>query len=164
MSGVTLIHAESDTEPECEVSFGAGHLAQDDKTDMRRVTMRFSLCYFARTGYHEDSGGVESIGYRVAYPEPPPDGLDYLNWWRDRWHQDGLCPDSGFFVAESSAWLASLPEQFRRDSNHYVIDGRDGYVELIAQGFEWNEWIWKDGLRDDVPSNGPIVDQGSSSV
>ena len=164
MSGVTLIHAESDSEPECEVVFGAGRLTSEGKTDMRRVAIRFSRCYFARTGHHDDSEGVESLGYRVAYPEPIPDGLAYLEWRRDRWHQDGFCPDSGFFVAESSEWVASLPEQLRRDSHHYVIDGRDGYVELIAQGFVWKEWIWKDGLRDDVPSKEPSVDQGTSNA
>lgn len=164
MSGVTLIHSESDTEPECEVVFGAGRLTHEDKTDMRRVAIRFPLCYFVRTGFHNDDEGVESIGYRISYPEPRPDGADYLTWRHNRWRDDGFCPDSGFFVAESSAWLESLPEPFRKDSHHYVIDGRDGYVELIAPGFEWKEWIWKDGMREDVPAKGPITDQGTSNA
>lgn len=67
-------------------------------------------------------------------------------------------------MAQSSEWLSQLPEQFQTDSEHYVIDGRDGYVEVIARRFEWKEWIWQDGLRDDVPSKEPIADQGSSNA
>lgn len=74
MSGVTLSHSESDTEPECEVVFGAGRLTPEGRTDIRRIAIRFSLCYFARTGFHSDDEGMEAIGYQVNYPEPLPNG------------------------------------------------------------------------------------------
>ncbi len=162
-SGVTLIHTETDIAPVCEVVFGAGRLSESNKTDLRRVAITFSHCYYTRTGYHDDSVGVDSLGYRIDYPEPLPKISDFLDWRNDRWRSEGICPTPGFFFAESSEWLASLPEQFQQDSQHYVIDGRDGYVEVIARGFEWREWIWKDGLRDDVPSTESIEDQGTST-
>ena len=164
MSGVTLIHSESDIKPTCEVVFGAGRLTSEGRIDMRRISMIFTGCYFARTGFHDDCEGVESIGYKVNYPGMHEEGSEYLVWRKEYWLREGYCPDSGLYKAESSEWLSSIPERFRANSQHYVVDGRDGYVELIAQGFQWSEWLWERGLRDELPAKESIVASGTSKV
>lgn len=63
-------------------------------------------------------------------------------------------------VAKRSAWLESLPECLQRDFRHYVVDGRNEYVELIARQFSWREWLWTDGHREQSPARGPVVGEG----
>ncbi len=159
MSGVTLTHGESDVEPDCLVVFGGGRINGDGLVDMRRIELTFRMCYFARLSPHEDTEGIEAIGYRM---EPAYEGRmgDYLKWRSHKWTMTGLCPDSGFYFAAKSAWLASLPAFFHTNFRHYVVDGRDGYVELIASGFKWREWLWSDGHREDAPSKVPPVASG----
>jgi len=159
MSGVTLSHRETDVRPECTVVFGAGRLGDDGLTDSRRIEIDFESCYFARTGPHPDWEDIEAIGYAV---EPTFDAgqENYLDWRVRRWLETGSCPDSGFYVARESSWLRELPAPFRIDVRHYVVDGRDGYVELIARRFAWREWLWTDSTRD-AASQGPIVGEGA---
>lgn len=159
MSGITLLHGESDTKPECTVVFGAGRLREDGLTDSRRVEITFESCYFARVGPHSDTEGIEAVGYILAPPvTSAPE--DYDEWRVGQWRQTGYCPDPGFYVARQSAWLESLPDPYRRDFRHYVVDGRDGYVELIAQQFRWREWLWTNGHREQVPARQPVVGEG----
>ncbi len=159
-SGVTLIHRETDVQPECSVVFGGGRLQDSGRTDDRRIEITFNLCYYSRTGPHSDTEGVEAIGYDVVQSFEGA-GRDYLEWRQKEWQKNGLCPDSGFYVAHESAWLQSLPNFFHKDYRHYVIDGRDGYVELIAKSFKWREWLWRiPGHREDAPRTGPVVGQG----
>jgi hypothetical protein len=159
MSGVTLTHSESDVEPKCTVVFGGGRLIENGRVDSRRIEIEFSQCYHARLGPHDDSVSIEAIGYKI---DPTYDGEigDYHEWRIREWNATGHCPDSGFYVATKSAWLLSLPDFFQTDFRHYVIDGRDGYVELIAGRFTWREWLWIDSHREEAPSKGPVVGSG----
>ncbi len=159
MSGVTLVHRETDVEPECSVVFGGGRLRDEGGTDDRRIEITFKFCYFSRTGPHSDSEGVEAIDYEMAEKFDGP-WQGYLEWRRKEWERTGMCPDSGFYVASQSAWLQSLPDFFRENYWHYVVDGRDGYVELIAKNFKWREWIWKDCHRDEAVRLGPAIGEG----
>ena len=161
MGGVTLLHSESDVEPECTVVFGAGRLGADSRTDSRRVEIVFKLCYFARIGPHSDTEGVEVLGYTID-PAIACTAADYLGWRVRHWRETGNCPNSGFYVAKQSAWLRSLPDYYRQDFRHYVVDGRDGYVELIARQFKWREWVWTEGQRDllILPARSPVVGEG----
>lgn len=160
MSGVTLLHSESDTKPDCTVVFGAGRL---EPKHMCRVEIVFELCYYARTGPHSDSEGVDALGYSVDSPITY-NPATYLATRERLWRETGSCPDSGFYVAKQSTWLESLPDFFQRGSQHYVVDGRDGYVELIAHSFRWREWIWKDSHREDVPSKTPVFAEGEGNA
>jgi len=156
-SGVTLVHTESDVEPECTVRFLAGRLQDNNRTDIRHVEITFRKCYFARLGPHGDSEGIEAIGYRIDPPRPA--GLEYIDWLRQRWRETGFCPSSRFYIAKSSDWLPTLPDFFQGDFRHYVVDGRDGYVELIAREFEWREWLL---LRDEPDrAKWPLVGEGA---
>ena len=159
MSGLTLRHCETDVEPECSVVFGAGRLRDDDRTDSRRVELVFEGCYHARVGPHSDTESIEAIGYKVVELFEF-DAADYLSRRSRLWRESGLCPDSGFYVALQSVWLAVLTDHFRLGSRHYVVDGRDGYVELIARRFRWREWLWDEGERELAPSSGPMVGEG----
>ena len=163
MSGVTLTHGETDFEPECVVVFGAGRLGDDDRTDMRRVELVFEGCYHARVGPHSDTEGIESIGYQVTTCFTG-DATGYLSWRSAKWREAGICPDPHFYVAVQSAWWDGLPDHFRIGSRHYVVDGRDGYVELIARRYRWREWIWEEGDREAAPSLGPVVGEGEGDA
>lgn len=136
MSGVTLTHTETDVEPECIIVVGAGRLSEDGRTDSRRVEIVFKLCYYARVGPHSDTEGVGALGYMIEPPITCDDAEEYLGWRVRRWRETGNCPTPRFYVAKQSAWLEGLPSFFRRDFRHYVVDGRDGYVELIARNFK----------------------------
>lgn len=161
MSGVTLQHCETDAAPECSVVFGAGRLRDDDRTDSRRVELLFENCHHARVGPHSDTGGIEEIGY-TTMEQPIFDPANYLSQRLRLWKESGFCPDPGFYIAIESAWLNELPELIRLGFRHYVVDGRDGYVELIALGFRWREWLWDKGHRESAPLNGPVVGEGVS--
>ena len=159
MSGVTIVHSESPVKPECTVTLGANRLGTDGKTAMCRVEIRFELAYFARIGPHDDYVTVESIGYAIE-PTFEGDVGDYLQWRLRHWKETGNSPDSGFYVARQSEWLATVPELFRQNARHYVVDGRDGYVEVIACRYHWRKWLWEFGQREDAPSAGPVIGEG----
>lgn len=155
-SGITLTHVETDVRPECLVVLGGYRPNEDGRMRDCRVEIEFDLCYYARCGPHDDSADIESIGYRIA-GKFNGDTKDYLKWLEREWKATGSCPDSGFYVATQSAWLASVPEFYQKDFRHYVVDGRDGYVELIARRFKWREWLWEEGHREEAPSKGPVI-------
>jgi hypothetical protein len=142
------------------VVFDAGRLGNDGRTDWRRVELTFSHCYFARTGPHSDSESIEAIGYKIAGGYDGPMNERYLDWRTEQWRKTEVCPYSGFYVARKSTWLSSLPDCFRKDSWHYVIDGRDGYVELIANGYKWREMLWASAHGDGKFEAGPVIAEG----
>jgi len=141
------------------VIFGGGRLRDNGRTDDRRIELKFSCCYYARTGHHCDSETIEAIGYKFGGESEGPDNRDF-DWHRQQWRKTGTYAFSGFYVARESAWLNSLAERYRSDSRHYVVDGREGYVELIAKGFKWREWLWAGGNRDDAVNTGPVIAEG----
>lgn len=153
------MHSESDTEPACTVILGGGRLTVDNRTDSRRIDVTFKMCYHDRVGPHHDNESVESIGYEIV-DSFSGEMNSYLDWRSKTWRESGHCPDSGFYIAEESEWLPELPDFFQQGFRHYVLDGRDGYVELVATQFAWQEWMWSTGHRDDAPSKGPVVGSG----
>ena len=146
MSGVTLIHGESDTSPECRVIFGAGRLQATDLIDSRCIELTFENCAHARVSPKHDDYGLDREGFNLI-DDGSPSGVAYLKWLPSQWRQLGYCPRSGFWVALSSPWLNELRIN---GSHHYVVAGRNGYVEVIASSFSWREWEWTSGRRDDV--------------
>lgn len=161
MSGLTLRHHESGSEPECTVVLGAGRLQDDGRTDVRRVEIAFELCYYARGGCHSDAEGVEAVGCTATSPIEC-DPVDYPERRAQLWRDAGYCPDPGFYVAQQSVWLAGIPNLLQRGFRHYVVDGRDGYIELIARRYRWREWLWREGERESASMKGPIVGEGES--
>jgi len=158
-SAVTLVHSEDDVEPKCKIVLGGGRLTKGLRTDSRRIDITFKKCYHARLGPHHDSQTIEAIGYQIA-ESYTGDTNAYIDWRHRTWIETGNCPDSGFYVARQSEWIPTLPGFFQRGFQHYVVDGRDGYVELVATQFTWQEWMWSNCHRDDAPANGPVVGTG----
>jgi hypothetical protein len=159
MSGLTLRHCETDVEPECSVVFGGGRLRGDDIVDSRRIELIFEGCYYARVGPKSDTEGIDALGYEVVEPFEF-DAANYFSQRSSSWRETGFCPGSGFYFAVRSAWLAELPDRLRLDSQHFFLDGREGYVELIARRYKWREWLWNEGERESAPSKGPVVAEG----
>ena len=161
---VTLIHTETDICPECCVVLGGARLT----TDLRRIEITFEACCFTRSGPKDDNAGVEALGYELDPTTPRiPMGDDFLNRYDALWHTIGHCPDSGFYVATRSTWLESIPPLYRAGCQHYVICGRDGYVELIARGYKWleREWTrdWTSAYGGPAAMVGKILDEGTGS-
>jgi hypothetical protein len=158
-SAVTLLHTETDVAPECTVLVGAGRLRDDGKVDLRRIEITFDSCYFTRGGPHGDTEGIEALGYEV---DPRRETID-VERFSSAWQASGFCPDSGFYVAKRSSWLQSVPQIYRSGARHYVVDGRDGYVELIARGFRWRERVYTRDwtiMSGDLAFDGAILGEG----
>src|SRR5579859_5986102 len=149
MSAVTLRHMQTDVAPECTVVFGGRRLQDTENVDSRRIELTFSECRFTRVAPKDDNSGIDAVGFEVISPfsaiQDP--------WERDRqeWQRSGYWPDSGLYVAVTSAWLSNLPE-YQSRYKHYVVSGRNGYVELIAQDYSWREWLWVDSDREEAPN------------
>lgn len=162
MSGITLFHFEND-EPECTVVFGGGRLTANGRFDSRRIEITFSGCVESRFRFLGDEYELGSEGFTLDSPAErffAADPANYLLWQRQTWERDGLCPESGFWVA---AEPFEIDPRARRPRHHYVVEGRNGYIELFAEAYSWKEWIWKDINREEVPASSPVVATGSSS-
>jgi hypothetical protein len=66
-----------------------------------------------------------------------------------RWIETGACPDPGFYFSMDSGWLEAERNSWAArqrtshgpgDGVHFLLDGRDGYVEILASGFSWQAW------------------------
>ena len=131
IGAVTLTHTETDVRPECSVVLGGVGRTEKGEPDSRRIEIEFGMCYHTRT-LPLDGGGVHRI-YPVE-PRYEGDVNEYLDWLQREWMTTGLCSSPGFYVATESAWLAALGERYE-GTHHYVVVGRDGYVELIAERY-----------------------------
>ena len=58
-------------------------------------------------------------------------------------------PDPGFYFSTDSEWLEAERHSWAtrqrgaprpEDAVHFLLDGRDGYVEILASGFTWRAW------------------------
>lgn len=161
--GLTLRYSETDVEPECTVTLGGGRIQETGSTDGRAIEITFDLCWFARAGHHFDTESISSLGYSIeSLPGEPKGGPDWYAFYKEeqqRWLTSGICRRSGFYIAERSAWLEGLPDIYRDNAKHYVLDGRDGYVEVIARGFYWKEWTWQSEHRDSAMTRAPVVEE-----
>lgn len=137
-SGLSLTHTETDIAPKCCVRLGANWLTGAGSLAGREVEIVFDGCYYARVAPKSDASGIEEVGFTIVNRKAMnSDGT--VEWPPSEWVQTGICPDSGFYYATESDWMASRPIAFRRDCRHFVLSGRDGYVELIARSYKWRE-------------------------
>jgi hypothetical protein len=162
MDALTLHHMNDD-EPRCCIVFGGGRLGPDGLTDDRRIEIKFSFGYFARINVKSDNEDIEASGFDVPDQYDGP-GQDYLDWRKRRWRETGICPDSGFYLATVSPWLDSVNEQFglsHLSLRHFLLAGRDNYIELLAKDFALREWLWLEGARDQFTNPDDVVGSGS---
>lgn len=136
--GLELRHMETDVASECSVRFPAGRINADGKLDQRFVVVSFTGGAFARVQWHDDTSGVECLGY--GSPKLAVDEWPML----DTWTIGDVCPDPMFYLVLHSTWIPELPSHFARH-RHYILDGRDGCVEIVAESYHWCEWNWPVG-------------------
>ena len=137
--GLELQHAETDVGPECRVTFPAGRINADGKLDQRFVEVNFNGGAFVRVHWHEDTTGVECLGYDL--PIPVVDAWPML----DTWAVGDDCPNASFYRVLRSNWVPTLPSHFSQH-RHYILDGRDGCIEIAAERYTWREWAWPIGV------------------
>jgi hypothetical protein len=158
MSGLTLIHSEDD-EPRCSVVVGGGRMTDTGRIDSRRIELTFHECESSKFLLLGDREELDSKGYVLRSAARNVEMSRYLKWFPAEWQSSGTCPESGLWVAVSSPELNLLQPRGR---SVYVIAGRNGYVQLVATGFSWREWIWEAGDREDIPASHPVAAQGTS--
>ena len=124
-AGLELRHADTDVSPESSISFLAARATKDGKLDQRFVEIIFIGGAFVRVHWHDDTAGVECLG--LALQEPVA-GFESM-----------------FYCVMHSDWIANLPSHFSNHV-HYILDGRDGCIEIAATGYNWREWIWPTGV------------------
>lgn len=64
--------------------------------------------------------------------------VDVQRWLADfqsSWIKTGYCPDPGIYLVEESDWCQRVSSKL----NHYLIEGHDSYVEVLAEGYSWRE-------------------------
>ncbi len=137
--GLELRHIETDVAPDCSVRFLAGRINADGKLDQTFVVVKFTGGAFVRVHWHDDRSGVECLGY--GSPNVPIGQRSMF----DTWTIGDVCPDPKFYRLLHSPWIAELPSLFARH-RHYILDGRDGCIEIAAERYNWCEWNWPVGV------------------
>jgi hypothetical protein len=143
--GLTLTHSDTDTNPECSVEFGGGFQPKQELW----VKVDFHSAAFASAKPHRDDEALAQVtGYDIV-PRRRQGNLDIWQVEEEEWLRTGRCPDPGFYFstdskwrdAEQQAWAARQRGRLRPDEAvHFLLDGRDGYVEVLAAGFTWRAW------------------------
>jgi hypothetical protein len=157
MDGLTLTH-RIDDEPHCSIVFGGGRITDSGLTDDRRIEINFTSAYFARVSMKDDDADIDESGFTVLGMYQGP-SAQFLEWHRQRWQQTGLCPDPRFYMATESPWLSSVGLTHLA-LRHFVLAGRDSYIEVLASRFSWREWMWPSGPRDQYTRPNDVVGSG----
>lgn len=164
--GIRLTHSDTDVLPECSVEFGAMLPRPTRPYEEVWVKVEFELAAFASAKPHRDDEDLADVSGYDIIPRRR-DESSGLRGYRDdaEWLRTGLCPDPSFYFSTDSRWLeterrswASRQRTSRppEDAVHFVLDGRDGYVEIIASGFTWQAWHQGHPFRSEV-SGEPIM-------
>lgn len=163
--GLDLSHSDTDVVPECSVEFGARVLHDGRDYGELWVVVEFELAGFASAKPHRDDEELADVsGYEI-----PVRRREYSESMRqaeeEAWLSTGICPEPHFYFSTDSTWLRSERESwaYRQrgriepgDAIHFVLNGRDGYVEVIAAGYAWRAWRTGHPRLNDV-SGDPIL-------
>jgi hypothetical protein len=166
--GLTLTHTDTDVLPECSVEFGAMMPRSSPPYAEFWVKVDFELAAFASTKPHRDDEDLLSVsGYDIV-PKKRAGGYAASQHDEAEWLRTGVCPDPSFYFSADSRWLkAERPSWAARqrasrqpeDAVHFLLDGRDGYIEILASGFAWRAWRSGRPLRSAV-SGEPVMSGG----
>jgi hypothetical protein len=147
--GISLRHSDSDMVPECSVEFGAMIVRPTPPYEELWVKVDFELAAFASAKPHRDDEELREVsGYDII---PRRNDHSPGAWQRQEkeWLGSGVCSDPGFYFSTNSRWLelerdswAARQRTSRRadEAIHFLLDGRDGYLEILAAGFTWRAW------------------------
>jgi hypothetical protein len=129
------------------------------------VRVDFELAAFASTKPHRDDEDLlEVTGYDIV-PKRRAGGYDGVQRDQAEWLRTGICPDPSFYFSADSRWLQTerLSWAARQrtslrpeDAVHFLLNGRDGYIEILASGFSWRAWRPGRPLRSAV-SGEPVM-------
>jgi hypothetical protein len=159
MSGLTLTYMEPDVAPECSIVFGAGRMGPHERTDSRRIELQFVMASHVRASPKRDDEDIEASGFHIVGRYDGP-SQGYLKWITRNWRDTGICPDPGFYVATESDWLRSATMKYGHAPKHFILKGRECYMEILAESFSWREWLWPDGARDIYQHASDVVGSG----
>lgn len=70
----------------------------------------------------------------IPYAASEQDPEKWLEDFGSLWLKSGNCPDPGVYIVEQSNWN---PSGLHNDFTHYLIEGHDSYVEVLAKGISW---------------------------
>ncbi len=146
--GLTLHHEDTDVLPACSVEFGV--LMQPGvPSEELWVRVDFEAAAFASASPHRDDEDLADVtGYDIV-PRRTVDGPAERQLEEEEWNRTELCPDPGFYFSTDSAWLdrsrrlwadRQRMDRSPQDAVHFLMDGRDGYLEILASGFTWRAW------------------------
>lgn len=168
--GLSLAHSDTDVGPECSVEFGGMFVKPTRPFKELWVRVDFTLAAFVMAKPHRDDEELSDVtGYDIV-PRRAPFTLESYERTNSEWLESGVCPDPKFYFSTSSEWLEAVRQRWaarQRTSHptdkavHFLLDGRDGYVEVIAAGFSWRAWPPGRPRLDDVA--GPPVMSGEWS-
>jgi hypothetical protein len=134
--------------PECSVEFGAV-LARPTRPWVELwVRVEFELAAFATAKPHRDNEELADVtGYDIE-PRRRDRSAD-RELEEAEWIRTERCPDPGFYFSTDTTWLARSRHSWAarqrtnrspQDAFHFLLDGRDGYLEILAAGFTWKAW------------------------
>jgi hypothetical protein len=145
--GLHLNHSDTDLLPECSVEFGAMMVRPAPPYEELWVRVEFELGAFASAIPHRDDEDLLDVsGYDIV---PRRAGLSSYEHQQAVWLQAGLCPDPNFYFSTDSKWLTAERGSWAarqrtncppEDAIHFLLDGRDGFIEVLASGFTWRAW------------------------
>jgi len=180
--GLTLTHSDTDVTPECSVEFGVEVVRATTHWESLWVRVDFERAGFVAAKPHRDDEQLTDVtGYDIV---PRREPFSEQKWRREEaeWLRTGVCPDPSFYFSTDSSWLEQVRQPWAErqrmslrpitssvrmprvpgtgrsadDAVHFLLDGRDGYLEIIAAGFTWRAWPYGTPLWSDV-SGEPVM-------
>lgn len=186
--GIKITHGDTDVLPECSMEFGVHVVRPKPPYKGLWARLNFEHAAFARSSPHQDWEELGDVtGYHIVPIEEfkgrvNRDGIEevdernkrFFNEYQaqeNQWLSTGICPDPGVYFSTDSDWLDEVrglwAERQRArldpdDAVHYILDGRDGYVEVVATRLSWKLWEQGEPLLSDV--SGEPLESGFWSV
>ncbi|MCB9372237.1 MAG: hypothetical protein H6518_05595 [Microthrixaceae bacterium] len=144
---MTSSHSDTDVVPERSVEFGAQIARPQPPYEQNWVRLDFELAGLARARPHSDD---ERLGDVTGYDIVPKQRFDGTEQAHDEakaeWLRTGSCPDRQVYWTSDSSWLTEeRPSWAYRqrtgraaaEAIHSIVNGSDGFVEVMAVGFTW---------------------------
>jgi hypothetical protein len=162
--GLSLTHGDTDVLPVCSVEFGVLIVRATRPYKELWGRVDFNLAAFVSAKPHRDDEDILDVtGYDIL-PRTRGSGFATYEEQQDEWLRTGVCPDPGFYFSTDTKWIdteqQSWTERQRADLRpgeavHFLLDGRDGYIEILAASFTWRAWQHGKPLLSDV-SGDPV--------
>jgi hypothetical protein len=170
--GLTLKHSDTDVLPECSVEFGAMRVVQtSEQFEQIWIRVDFADAAYASAKPHRDDEEVFTVtGYKLIQPDVRTGSegiglLDEFEQEQEEWKRTGICRRPDFYFSRDSRWLEAERDSWAwrhrggsrpEDAVHFLLDGRDGYLEILASGFHWSAWHTGSPMLSNV-SGDPIA-------